>query len=237
MSISGGQAFHPGDAGSLAVTLDAKSQIFNRFSGMTNLSLGGTLAFRRKMGLGAAAPWLSVAASATRLDFANDVRSGWLYRAGIATGKRLTERWDVRAEYAFERRTGDQAEPADPERSGAVFDLLNRTLSVTANYAYRDDSLLLFGFTRRVGDAAVTTTVESATIDLVSTAETTDTAFGTNATAYKLHAASNILFLGVSKAVNPHASININLQRQLTHGDGGNNYNKSVFAATYFHTF
>ena len=61
ISVSAGRSFQPGDADSFAVTLDAKSQLYNSFSGMSNMSLGGTLSYRRKMVVGAAAPWLSLA--------------------------------------------------------------------------------------------------------------------------------------------------------------------------------
>jgi hypothetical protein len=230
--------FIPLDGGdSVAMTLDGSSEVFSRFSGLSNVSLGGTLSFRRKLGLGRTAPWIGVAASAMRLNYANNVRSGWMYRSGLSAGRRISNFLDMRAELSVERRTGDHANPSDPDRSGAVFDQVNRNLALNANLSFSEYTTILVGLTRRVGDVAVTTTADNSTIDSVSTAETRDAAFGPNATAYKLRAASNILSVGVSQAVDQSASVNIRVQRQLTYGGGDNNYYKSILTATYVRRF
>jgi hypothetical protein len=204
---------------------------------MSNTAVGGTVALRRKFGVGPDVPWARLSASAAHLDFVNSVRSGWRYRAGVGAGQRLGERWDVQAAFEFERRNADRVTPYDPERSGAVFDQTNRSLSVDAFYFPGDKWSLATRYTRRDGDVAVTTTSESASIDSVATAETKDTVFGADATAYKLHATSHILALGAGYAINAHSSLNLRLQRQFTYGDGGNTYFKNVAAISYFYSF
>jgi hypothetical protein len=230
--------FIPLDGGdSVTMTFDASSEVFNRFSGLNNLSLGATLSFRRKLGLGSTAPWVGVSASATRLNYADNVRSGWLYRGGLSVGRRVSTALDLRAEFSLERRTGDHATRSDADVSGAVFDQTNRNLALNANFSVSENTTLLAGLTRRVGDVVVTTITDIPGIDSVSSAETRDPVFGPDAVAYKLRAASNIMSIGVSRAVDRNASVNVRAQRQFTYGAGDNNYYKSILTANYILRF
>jgi len=234
-SLSAGQFIQLDENHSLTVTADLKSEVYHRYSGMSNLSAGGTLALRRKFGIGAAAPWLRLSASAARLEFKNDVRDGWLYRAALAGGKRLAERWDLQAGYSIERRTGDHA-TASGSLPGNVFDLKNQSLTFDVRYSLSEKTLLFAGYTWRDGDV-VSTSAPNAKIFRGSTAITPDPVFGANARAYKLDATSHIANVGVSQALGSRSSLNVSYQRQITHGDGDNNYYKNIFAATYSHSF
>ena len=236
-AVSGGWLSILDKSTTLTLAADAKGQVFDRFGGMSNVSLGATLAARRKFGLGAAAPWLRLSLTGARLEFGNSVRDGWLYRAGLGAGKRVGERWEVRADGVFEDRTGDHAAPSDPERSGAVFDQTNRIFSLTVNCTPSDETVVTVAYAHRSGDAVVTTSAASASIDRVSSAETMDPVFGPDTIAYKLRATSHIWSVAVSRALGAHASVALNLQRQLTYANEGNDYYKTVVAATYLYSF
>lgn len=235
-AASAGTVSYFGDDISVTIAADARSELYDRFSGMNNIALGASLSARRKMGLGPTAPWISVTGSAARLQYQNDVRDGWLYRLGAAAGKRLGERWNVRADFTIERRTADQSVPSGEDLPGSVFDLGNRELALKADYALSGKMLLTGAYTRRVGEVVSTTSLETG-IDEFSSAETRDTVFGPSAIAYRLRAASNIFSLGLSWTIGPHAWLNVNGQRQLTYAAGDNNYNKSVVTAAYAYSF
>ena len=225
-----------GDSDSVTLTGDIRGQSFERFSGMSNLSLGATAGYRRKFGLGAMAPWVGATISAARLRFRNEVRDGWQYAAAVRAGKRFDEHWDVSAEYRFDKRTGDHAVPDVPGISGAVFDLRGHSLGITANYAWNDKTLLSAGYAVRSGDV-VSTCRPYGGIFLVSSAVADDPVFGDGAYAYRLSASSQLFSLRLSQAIGANASINLGIQRQLTHGDGGNNYSKSIIELSYLYSF
>jgi hypothetical protein len=224
------------DTDSVTLTGDLKGQSFHRFSGMSNLSLGATLGYRRKIGMGAMAPWLSASASAARLKFENEVRDGWQYAAVIRAGRRIDEHWDLNAEYRFEKRTGDNANPEVPGISGAVFDLRGHSLGLNAGYAWNDKTLLSMSYSYRDGDV-VSTSRPNAGIFHVSSAIAEDPVFGEGAYAYRLRASTQLVSLRLSQAISGNASINLGLQRQFTYGDGGNPYYKNLVDLSYLHSF
>jgi hypothetical protein len=224
------------DTDSVTLTGDLKGQSFHRFSGMSNLSLGATLGYRRKIGMGATAPWLSASTSAARLKFQNEVRDGWQYAAVIRAGRRVDEHWDLNAEYRFEKRTGDNENPEVPGISGAVFDLRGHSLGLNAGYAWNDKTLLSMSYSYRAGDV-VSTSRPNAGIFLVSSAIAEDPVFGEGAYAYRLRASTQLVSLRLSQAIGGNASINLGLQRQFTHGDGGNTYNTNLVDLSYLYSF
>jgi len=228
--------FGDGDSDSVTIAADARSELYGRYSGMNNIALGASLSVRRKMGLGLTEPWISLTGSAERLGYQNDVRDGWLYRLDAAAGKRLGERWNVRADFTIERRTADQSVPSGEDLPGSVFQLGNREFALKADFALSEKMLLSGGYARRVGEVASTTALETG-IDDFSSAETRDTALGPGGVAYRLRAASNIFSLGFTWSISQHAWFTVNGQRQLTHAAGDNSYNKSVVTAAYAYSF
>jgi len=235
-SVSAGQFIQLDRDHSLTVTADVKSEIYHHFSGMNNIAAGATLGLRRKLGLGAAAPWLRLSGSAARLDFNEDLRDGWLYRAGLSGGKRVAERWELRAEYSFEKRTGDDATPVVRNLPGDVFDLQSHAAAFDVRYSLSEKTMFFAAHTWREGDV-VSTSMPNAKIFRTSTALARDPVFGAGISAYKLDAITRTFSVGVSHAVTSRSALNLSYQRQMTHGAGDNNYFKNVFAATYAHGF
>ena len=235
-SLSAGQFMQLDRDHSLTVTADVKGEIYHRFSGMNNIAAGATLGVRRKLGVGAAAPWLRLSASAARLDFNEDVRDGWLFRAGLSGGKRVAERWELLAEYSFEKRTGDDETPVSRNLPGNVFDLQSHAAAFDVRYSLSEKTLFFVGYTWREGDV-VSSSVPNAKIFRASTALARDPVFGAGISAYKLDAITRTISVGASQALSPRAALNLSYQRQMTHGAGDNNYFKNVFTATYAHGF
>jgi hypothetical protein len=221
---------------SVAVALDLRSEAYQRFSGMTNASAGTTLSVKRKLGVGAAAPWIRLSAAAARLEFNDRVRDGWLYGTALAGGQRIAQRWELQVRYSVDRRKGDNEIAALRTVSGDVFDLRAQTLTLDLRYALSDGTLLFAGYAWRDGDV-VSSSTPNAKIFASSSAITPDAVFGPNHYAYKLDASSRLLNAGVSQVLSRRSALNVTYQRQVTHAQGDNNYYKNVFAATYAHSF
>jgi hypothetical protein len=235
-ATSQGLFFPLGDSDGVTLTGDLRAQAFDRFDGMNNLSLGPTLGYRRKFGLGSTAPWVAVSASAARLDFQNSIRNGWQYDAALRAGRRIDQQWDVSAEFRYERRTADHDAPLVPGIPGDVFDIRGRSLALNADYAWTEKTLFSLSYGYRNGDV-VSTTRPNFSIFRSSAAIAADPVFGDDAFAYRLYAATQLLALRASQALGSNSSLNLGLQRQLSRGDGGNNYAKNLVELTYLHSF
>jgi hypothetical protein len=235
-SLSAGQWIEVSGNNSLTATGDLMGRVFNHFDGLNNLSLGLTVADRMKLGLGATAPWVRTYGSVARLQFQNDIRNGWLYFLGLAAGKRVGERWDLQAEYRFDKRTGENTTGVVPGLSGEVFDQTGNSLLLDGRYSLSDTTLISLGYAWRRGDV-VATTQRNFTIFRVSTAIAADPVFGDGAYAYKLPATTHSISLGASKEINRHSSLNAGFQRQVTYAAGGNAYYNSVPSVTYLYGY
>lgn len=234
--VSAGQFLQLDRSHSLTLTADVSGESYQRFSGMSNVAAGATLSLRRKFGLGKAAPWISLSGSAARLQFNDNMRDGWLMRGSLAGGKRLAEQWELQARYDLERRTGDRSVRAVPTISGDVFDLRSQTVTLDLRYSASETTLLFGSYAWRDGDV-VSTSTPNFKVFRASAAITPDPVFGPNNYAYRIDAVSQIASLGVSQAVGQRSALNVTYQRQMTHGERDNNYFKSIFAASYSHSF
>jgi hypothetical protein len=236
VSASVGQFIQLDRDHSLTMSLDLKTEQYNHFGGLSNVSTGAAIGARRKFGVGAAAPWVRVSASATHFDFNESVRDGWLYRGGLSVGKRIAERWEVQAEYSVERRTGDDAVPIVRALPGDTFDLRSQSATLDVRFSVSEQTLVFVGHAWRNGDV-VSTSMPNARIFRTSTALSRDPVFGPGMFAYKLDAITHTLSLGASQALGTRSALNASYQRQMTHGAGDNDYFKNVFALTYSHGF
>jgi hypothetical protein len=234
-SLSAGRLAHVTDSSVVSLTGDVIGAGYTRFGGLSNLYLGVTAAFRTRFGLGATSPWVRVAGSAARLEYREDVRDGWRYRAVAGAGKRLGERWDVRVEYAFDHRTADD-ELAVTRLPGDVFDQTSHTISARVDYLHSRALVLFAGYALRLGDVA-STTPRNPEIFAVSSAVTPDPAFGPDAIAYKIDATTHVLSVGLSFALGEEASFNLGYERQIGLGDGGVDYHDNVFRASFLYSY
>lgn len=229
--------FFPLEAGgSLSLSGALQGEAFDTHTGLNNASLGATLALRKKWGLGSYAPWGGASLSSAHLNFTNNTRNGWRNQVAIRGGKRILERWDVRAEYMVERRTADALPPIRPGISGDVFSQDSRALTLNAEYIWSDSLFLAFGFLLRHGDV-VATTRKSQKIFSASNAIAADPVFGPNFYAYRITGTSYGLNAGMNIAVTSRNLLHASLARQVTHGEGGNNYAKNVAILSWSYNF
>jgi hypothetical protein len=235
-SAAAGVATYLSDRNAVSLTGDGVGALYEQYSGLDHISLGVTAAFRSKLGLGAAAPWVRVAASGGRLQYRDDVRDGWYYRVAAGIGKRFGERWALRADYAFDGRTADHERVVTPRLPADVFDQQAHTLSARADFQ-ATTALVLFGrYALRLGDVA-STTQRNAEIFAASSAVVADPAFGSNTLAYKIDATTHILGAGLSLALGARWSLNVGYEHQIGLGDGGIDYHNNVVSGTVLFSY
>ena len=221
---------------SLSITGEFRGEAFDHYSGLNNVSLGAELASRKKWALGAYAPWTGLSLSSAYFNFANNIRNGWRNQIALRGGKRVFERWDVRAECMAERRSADTLLPDQPGISGDVFSQTSRTLAFTAEYTLNDSTFFTFGSLLRHGDV-VASTMETQKIISSSKAIAVDPVFGTGFYAYRMNGTSYALNADMNFAVTPSSVLRAAISRQLTHTQGDNNYGKNVQMVSWNYNF
>lgn len=227
---------------SVSITGEAKGEAYNHYTGLNNVSLGAALGFRKKWALGPYAPWTGLSLSSAHLNYANNIRNGWRHQAAIRGGKRIFERWDVRAEYMVERRTANTLPPDQPGISGDVFSQTSRALTLNAAYIWSDSMFFTFGSLLRHGDV-VASTRESTNIYVpnpivyASKAIAMDPVFGPNFYAYRLNGTTRGLNIDMNFAVASSSLLRVSVSRQVTHTEGDNNYSKSVQMVSWNYNF
>jgi hypothetical protein len=231
-SILGGhlslyQVMALGEGYTLSAGGDLSGETFHRLDGLTNASLGGGLALKKKWGLGALAPWIRAGASIARSDYRDDYRNASIYRATLAAGRRIDERWNLWADYAFERRAAATQEQEESGISGDAYSQKSHRLAVNVEYALNEVLTLGADFSVRHGDI-VTTTLSEYRIYDAARAIAEDPVFGPEAYAYKLVGTTLGFRVGINYSPTPHTLIECGFQRFDTRADGGNGYTKSM---------
>jgi hypothetical protein len=225
-----------GDGLSLAAGGDLSGQLYDHLSGLNNASVDGILSLKKKWGLGAFAPWSRVGVSIGRVDYDDRYRDATLYSVSLEAGKRLDERWNLWAKYAFERR---RAAPADSDIYGVssdVFSQRGRSFKLGAQYSLSERLSLSFGSLLRHGDV-ISTTQPGADIFANSKAVASDPTFGPDAYAYRLEGTTFGARLGLEYSLTAHSLIGFGFQRLDTHARGGNNYGDSMPELTWNYQF
>jgi hypothetical protein len=230
------QLYPLGDHYSVTVAGDLGGESYHRIDGLSNAYVDGAVSLRRRWGLGAFAPWARLSVQAARTDYRDDYRNGWLTRVSFAAGQRIDDRWDVHAEYAWERRTAATQPQEVAGISGDAFSQSSNNLSTGVEYTWMENTYLTFGLVGRHGDV-VSTTLDHYDQLSASRAIAADPAFGPIAYAYKLTATTWGFDAGIKFAPLSHAMLGLEFQRLDAHADGGNDYIKSVLALTWDYSF
>jgi hypothetical protein len=225
-----------GEGFSLAAGGDLSGEFYDHLSGLNNATVDAILSLKKKWGLGAFAPWSRVGISAGRVDYDDRYRDATLYSASLEAGKRLDDRWNLWAKYAFERR---RAAPAESDIYGAssdVFSQRGQSLKLGGQYSLSERLSLSFGSLWRYGDV-ISTNQPGADIFGNSKAVALDPTFGPDAYAYRLIGRTFGARLGLDYSLTAHSLVGFGFQRLDTHARGGNNYGDSMPELTWIHQF
>ncbi|MEA3152265.1 MAG: hypothetical protein QOD56_3204 [Gammaproteobacteria bacterium] len=225
-----------GEGYSLNAAADLSGEYYDRIHGLNNAGLGGTLALKRKWGLGPYAPWVRLGVSVAHTDYEDDYRNASIYCAAAAAGRRIDDRWNFLAEYTFERRHASSRPEDVPGLSGDAFSQTSHNVALTAHFASSENTYLTAGLILRRGDV-VSTTRGNLSLFSASRALADDPAFGPEAYAYRLMATSVGWKVGIHYAPAPHHSIGLGFLRLDTHASGDNDYMKSMPEITWNYSF
>jgi hypothetical protein len=220
------------DGYTLTVGGDLSGEAYRRLTGLNNASLDGTIALKKKWGLGAFAPWARAGLSVGRSSYDDSYRNAWDYRATLAAGRRIDERWNLWGEYSYERLAATPQMEQEPGLSGDAFSQNSHNAAVHVEYSLSDRIFLAMGLLGRHGDV-VSTTSGSTKIYDASRALAEDPAFGPEAYAYRLTGTTFGLELGINYSLTVHSMLGCGFERFDTHADGGNNYTKSITQITW----
>ena len=228
--------FAIGEGYTLTVGADLNGEHYNRLTGLNNASAGASVALRKKWGLGAFVPWTRVEFSVAHSDYDDDYRNATIYRGTLAAGRRIDERWNLWAEYSFERSNAASQPEEVPGISGDAFSQSSNNLSLNVEYSVYPNTYLNLAAIFRHGDI-VSTGEGSYQIFDSSRALAEDPAFGPEDYAYRLTGTTLGFKAGVNYSPTAHSLIGFDFRRFDTRADGGNDYTKSIFEITADYAF
>jgi hypothetical protein len=230
------QLFPLDESYSVTVGGDLSGESYHRLTGLNNVSLDGVLILKKKWGLGALAPWARAAVSVARSNYDDGYRNAWVYRATLASGRRLDERWNLWAEYAYERRAARTAMQEVPGLSGDAYSQDSHNVAANLQYSLNESTFLVLGLLARHGDV-VSTTSPRQKIYTASLALAEDPAFGSEEYAYRLTGTTYGFRVGINYSPTPHSLLGCGFERLETRAAGGNNYTKSIPEITWDYQF
>jgi hypothetical protein len=230
------QLFPLGENYSVTVGGDLGGEAYHRFTGLNNAALEGVVALKKKWGLGAFAPWTRAGVSVGRVDYDDGYRNAWIYRAALAAGRRIDERWNLWADYAYERRAARAQMEEVPGLSGDAYSEDSHNAAINVEYSLRASTSVGLALLGRRGDV-VSTTAPSPGIYYASRALAEDPAFGPEQYAYRLLGTTYGVRVGIHFSPTSHSLLGVVFTRWETHGEGGNDYGKLVPEITWDYGF
>ncbi|MBL6752183.1 MAG: hypothetical protein ISP90_16815 [Nevskia sp.] len=208
LAASASEVFALSGADLISLGLNLKESQYLRFHGLNAFEAGPALAYRRKFGLGAQAPWVSLSAAWTYQDFASSIRDGNTWQLQLAAGRRWGHRLDGSAGLGYDRRDARGGERAVPTIAGNAFDLHGASVFARLNYALCERARAGVRLNLRRG------LVESSTrpgrgIYSVSDAITEDPVFGDEFYAYRIKGTTITAGTSLGWTLGAHSSLNL----------------------------
>jgi len=221
---------------SVTVGGDLSGESYHRLTGLNNASLDGVLMLKKKWGLGAFAPWARAGVSVARSSYDDSYRNAWIYRATLAAGRRIDERWNLWAEYAYERLAARARMEEVFGLSGDAYSQNSHNVGANLQYSLNESTFLALGLLARHGDV-VSTTQPGLKIYTASLALAEDPAFGPEEYAYRITGTTYGFRVGINYSLTQHSLLGCGFERLDTHATGGNNYTRSMPEITWDYQF
>jgi hypothetical protein len=214
--------------------LEGRLNRYNPSDGASFAAIGLLAGARRKLGLGATAPWVALDFSGGYENAREDIRDAYRYSAAGTLGKRFTPQLEASAGYAYDRRV--QREAADEEVPGfgsKPFSIQGRSWFAHASYALGERAAVIAAASLRRGDV-VSSTRRNFGIYSASNAIADDPALGPDFYAYRLSGARTAsLTGGLSWALDARSALEGTVTKDDTTVGGGLDYRAVIFALTY----
>lgn len=209
-----------GDHVSATVRGQLQGDAYDRFDDLSNARALGLFRLAWKPGAGFFTPVFSGWASAARLEYGSEIRTGHEYRGGLFVLQQLTTAIAMKLEgKGFHR-----------ESKGRVFDLSGQAAAVNLNWSVTPVISTSIGFEYQTGDAFSSA---SPTERIARAAEEieADDAFGgisANQFAYRIDARTRIVTAGANWRFARDWAVDAQLQSISVDGDFGNQYDRLI---------
>ena len=240
LAVEGGRYYQLADRSRLRLSADLEVQRFDEFDLLNSVAISGNLSLIHKFGVGQRAAWISPYLIFGYKDVDDDVRSGNFGDLGIATGKRLSDRFDMSASLAFIKSegTGNNGKPpVIPGVSKDVFDQERWVASLNGNFLLSNRLLLLGTVNYFNGD--LISNCNGSNLGTVKAGEnilaiTQDAVFG--GCVYRLDGDGGSATLDLSYATGRHSSVNFGAAYQVGKGDVIE-YQNTIFRASFLYRY
>jgi hypothetical protein len=236
-TLSAFQMIPVGESYSLAAGANLTGVIYDRLTGLRNASVDGALSLKRKWGLGAYAPWARAAVSVGRTNYDDGYRDATIYRASLALGKRVDERWNLWVDYALEHRAASPGQNQDTAVSSDAFSQDGHTWTANVEYSLTERTLLRAAALLRHGDVVSTTAHGGYYLYYSARAIAEDPTFGPDDYAYKITGTTYGVTLSAEYSLTVHTLLGCGFHRLDTHATGCNDYTDSIAEITWNYRF
>lgn len=205
-----------------ALTLRGQLQgdAYDRFDELSNGRALGMLRLAWKPGADFFTPVLNGWASAARLEYGSEIRTGNEYRGGLYVLQQITTKIMSKVELKGFHR----------ESEGRVFDLSGQAASVSVNWMITPVVSSIVGFEYQTGDAT-SSAAPNARIARAAEEIEPDDAFGgiaNNQFAYRIDARTRIATAGLNWRFAPDWAVDAQVQSISVDGDFGNQYDRLI---------
>jgi Outer membrane protein beta-barrel domain len=222
---------------SVTFTVNGRGEAFDRYSGLSNMVVGGAAAYRHKFGVGYLAPWSTLSVGASYDNYRQDLRTSTRLDVRVEAGKRFTEQFDVSAGLTYERRYDNHGDAIVPGIPGNVFDLEGKGAFVRAGFAPTDALGIDVKAGVRRGDVE-STAQQSLPIFLASSAIAEDPVWGDpNLYAYRLRGTTWSGALSANYALSDQSSLEFAYNYDFTRAAQGLEYKTNAVTLTFAYRF
>jgi hypothetical protein len=214
--------------------LEGRITRYSPSNGASFAAIGLLAGARRKLGLGATAPWIALDASGGYENAREDIRDAYRYSASGTLGKRFTPKLEASAGFAYDRRVQrEAAEEEVPGYGAKPFSVQGRSWFARASYGLGERAALIGAAALRRGDV-VSSTRRNFGIYTAANAIADDPALGPDFYAYRLSGArTTTLTGGISWAFGARSALEGTVTKDDTTVGGGLDYRAVIFALTY----
>lgn len=189
-----------------------------RFEDMRHHTLKGAVDMRYQVSRAPLSPWFRGLATAALREYPRSrIRSGLQVRLEPSMGKRLTDRIEVSAAYAYDYRT-------TPE--GKTFNVKGHTIAAELNYDF-NPRLVLFGrVSRRWGDSTSTVRVITRRLRMASRGFQPDRVFASDGTAWRFKSISDAVHVGADYDIDDANFVSLSAGYRYANATLGDDYNR-----------
>lgn len=232
VELAGIRPFDLRDWGTLDAGVVVSGRAHNRFHQLNRASIGLTLDFHRRMGLGPRAPWVGAHAGYHYDAVKDELREGRRQEVGVSAGRGFGDAWQLSGGVRYTRHAPRNVTREEGNAPQRVFRRETLTLTVDAEYLLANDWLLLAGFDVQDGDINASTT-DPGLFDSDPPPWVHDPVFGGDFRLYRLDATAYGLHAGLSVPLGPRSSINLQARYTEVDAEGDIRYGAAQWRLSY----